>query len=297
MTTLQMLGEKAVYLVIDWSMIGTHRMEPLRSHWAQEAEADQGSVRLGKKTLESPLIDTIRRLHGEARRIVHRYGIPSLQEKRTVIPVKSVKAVEADLADVQARVAETQAALLDAIPTMLNNAQTRLGATYNPDDYHNLRNDIRSIQIGWRWCPIEAAPEILKSLAADVYERDLAKGRAAVSDEVDAMKQALRGALLQTIQSMRKTLMKPSGEKRAFGHRFFSRLNTFLDSFDAKQTLTEDGILGSIVDDLRRIAHGVDPTTLKDDNATQEALNVELHRISEVLEPLVAGDRQIDFAA
>ena len=93
---------------------------------------------------------------------------------------------------------------------------------------------------------------------------------------------------------MRNSAVASAAEQKGL---FLATQDALNKTLQEKQTLTEDGILGSIVDDLRRIAHGVDPTTLKDDNATQEALNVELNRISEVLEPLVAGDRQIDFAA
>ena len=113
--------------------------------------------------------------------------------------------------------------------------------------------------------------------------------------ELEAFRAGLRGALLEILTNMQKTLTKPSGETRFFGQRFFKRLENFLTAFDSKN-LSDDNDLRVLVGKLRKVANGTDIELLKDDEDAQKKLNAKLSTINKAVAEMVQeGGRVIDL--
>ena len=137
---------------------------------------------------------------------------------------------------------------------------------------------------------------MLQHIAADIYEQDLERTRKETEKELESFRSSLRVTLLEIVDNMRKTLMKPDGEKRVFGQRFFKRLDEFLDTFGTKN-LSDDGALASVVTQLRDVANGVDVKLLKDSHDEQSALDTSLSQIGDAMASMIQDEgRAIDLS-
>jgi len=279
------LKQKALYLVVDWSMIGTRRAEPIRHEWADSAKAHHDSAKIAKITIRNDTLNKVYALKGTVARTINRYGLPSSQSKRRVVPITHVPVVDAEFEHAKLQLDDLAHALKQEWPQVLDDARERLGDLFSARDYPTVDEVPSLFTLTWRWLPIADTPDLLKAIAADVYEADLERAHQEVEADVATMRAALRGALVSIIASMRATLNKPDGRRRKFGKTFFRRLDQFLGMFDTKN-LTGDVSMQALVSDLKRAAHGIDVELLKTDEAAQQALDTELSRVESVLEEL-----------
>ena len=151
--------------------------------------------------------------------------------------------------------------------------------------------------MSYRYVPIADTPEILKTVASDMYEEDLKRAKKETEKELESFRLHLRSALLEIIETMRKTLQKPDGDRKVFGQRFFKRLDEFMTTFEVRN-LSDDGQLQKVVAKLKKVSNGVDVGELKTDADVQQKLDASLSGINSVLSKLVEeGDgRMMDLS-
>lgn len=281
-TSIELLQGKALYLVTDWTLIGTRRSQEIKGAWAAEAHAKVDSAKIAKVTVRNPTLKAIWALKGRVMALQNHYGMPSSQDKRKVVPLANIATVEEKLTEAAKELETLAWALQQEWPKVLADAQERLGDLFNPKDYPTANEVASMFSLRWRWLPIADTPLLLQAVAADVHEADLKRAREEVEADLLTMRVALRGSLVEIIRRMRATLTKPDGETRRFGKKFFNRLNAFTEMFEVKN-LSDDVTMQALVSDLTRAAQGIDVTTFKDDQSAQVALDAELARIEDVL--------------
>ena len=185
--------------------------------------------------------------------------------------------------------------VIDEWQQTIQDARARLGPLFSPSDYGSAEDAAAAFDMGYRYVPIAETPAILQHLAADTYQADLERTRKETEKELEAFREHLRVTLFEIVENMRKTLMKPDGEKRVFGKRFFKRLDEFLGTFDSKN-LSDDGALQGIVNQLRMVANGTDVAALKQSSETQASLDASLSEITDVMTDMIQDDgRMIDL--
>jgi hypothetical protein len=281
--SIDKLNDRAVYLVLSWSFLGT---------WKRvQSDGTSDDVRTKKRIINSDSQKRLKSLRNRMRRTLRQYTLNSLFRPGVyAIPITYVPQLEDALKKASQELEEIRADLKTEWPAIIKDAKKRLGDMFDASDYLLPDAEAEKLKFSYRYIPIAETPGILKSVAADIYQEDLERSKTEVTAELEAFRAHLRGALIQIIEGMRKTLTKPDGQRRVFGKRFFKNLNEFMQTFDGRN-LSDDGELEKLVGELKLVAAGhKNPKLLKSDKAMQKKLDKSLEKIDESLKAMVADD-------
>jgi hypothetical protein len=290
--SINTLADRAVYLVLDWSFLGTWKRVELDIETKAASE-----VRASKRLLKSESISAMRKLNYKVRAMLSKHSLNSLFRPGVyVVPLDYVQTVDDELQSAMMELETIKEALKAEWQDVIAEASERLGELFNPSDYCSAEAAASQYTMSYRYVPIATTPTILQHIAADTYKADLERSQQETEKELQAFRDNLRLALLGIIDNMRATLQKPDGQKRVFGQRFFKRLDEFLDTFGTKN-LSDDGALAAVVAQLRDVANGVDVKLLKDSHDEQSALDTSLAQIGDAMASMIQDEgRAIDLS-
>jgi hypothetical protein len=290
-TSVKKLHDRAVYLVVSWSFLGT---------WKKAETKDTSSeVRASKRIIASDSVKKLRALRSRIRSLLRQYTLNSLFRPGVYcIPLEYIPQLEERLKEAADELEAIRAELKSEWPAIIKDAKKRLGKLFDEADYSDPDEAVSELTFSYRYIPIADTPMILKEVAVDIYKQDLERSREQSEQELEAFRANLRVALLRIIENMRKTLTKPDGKRRVFGKRFFKNLNEFMETFDGRN-FSDDGEMESVVKQLRTVAAGhVDADALKSSETMQVKLDKSLSKIDKSLKTMVAKEdsRMINLA-
>jgi hypothetical protein len=294
--TQKTLAARAIYLVLDWSALSLWKRVDVEKVSGKKLNGDE--VRARKRIIKSDALRDLRSVRYKVKRMLRMYALNSLFRPGVyAIPIESIETVDAILKDAQSSMSSVRKNLQSEWPEIVKDAKTRLGDLFNKQDYVSPEAASSEIRMAYRYVPIADTPEILKTVAADMYKEDLERAKKETEKELESFRLHLRSALLEIIETMRKTLQKPDGDRKVFGQRFFKRLDEFMITFEVRN-LSDDGELKNVVAKLKKVSTGVDLSVLKSDVDTQKKLDKSLSGINSVLSKLVEeGDgRMMDLS-
>jgi len=293
--TAATLQDRAVYLVVEWGLLGSWKTMRVEDA-AMETDAESQSVGVRKRTIKCDALTEFRQLQNRVRAMLGQYTLHSLFRPGVhAVPIANIEQVDEVLKASLAELEDVRANLRAEWKGILDDAKKRLGSLYRKSDYGDADEAAEKLSLSYRYVPIATTPELLKQVAADIYSDDVQRAKVETTRELEAFRAGLRGALLEILTNMQKTLTKPSGETRFFGQRFFKRLENFLTAFDSKN-LSDDNDLRVLVGKLRKVANGTDIELLKDDEDAQKKLNAKLSTINKAVAEMVQeGGRVIDL--
>jgi len=288
--SIKTLSDRAMYLVLDWSFLGI---------WKQAVTNDTSNdVRASKRIVKSEAVSDMRKLNYRVRAMLSKYSLNSLFRPGVyVVPIENVETVDTFIQEAIVDMVGIREKLFGEWDDVIADAKERLGDLFDVNDYPSADKASAEFDMTYRYTSIATTPSMLQHIAADIYEQDLERTRKETEKELEAFRSSLRVTLLEIVDNMRKTLMKPDGEKRVFGQRFFKRLDEFMEGFDTKN-LSDDGELAAIVKQLKSVANGTDVTALKSDETLQGHLNEQLEGITHAMASMIQDDgRMINFDA
>ena len=291
-SSITALSDRAVYLVLDWSFLGTWKRVDVDLHTKAASE-----VRASKRLLKSESVGNMRKLNYKVRAVLHKYSLNSLFRPGVyVVPLDYVQVVDDYLQEANDQLETIKGELREEWDAVIAEASDRLGDLFNPADYPSAASAANEFSMSYRYVPIASTPAILQHLAADTYKADLERSKTEPEKELQAFRDDLRLTLLGIVDTMREMLQRPDGEKRVFGQRFFKRLDSFLETFHTKN-LSDDGALAGVVSQLRDVANGVDVAELKRSGDVQNALQSSLAEIGDAMSAMIQEDgRSIDLS-
>ena len=295
--TQKELSERAIYLVLDWSALGTWKRVDTEKVVTKKQKRDD-EVRARKRVINSSAMSDLRSIRYKVKRMLRTYALNSMFRPGVyAIPVQHVDYVDSVLKDADNNMHSVREKLQAEWPSVIKDAKERLGDLFDAADYPSAEEAANELQLSFRYMAIAETPAILKTIAADVYKEDVERAKKETEKELEAFRLHLRAALLEIVENMRKTLQTPEGDRKVFGQRFFKRLDEFMATFQVRN-LSDDGELKKVVAQLKKVADGTDLTTLKEDAPTQKALNKTLKGINTELDKLVEeGDsRMMDLS-
>ena len=295
--TQKELSERAIYLVLDWSALGTWKRVDTEKVVTKKQKRDD-EVRARKRVINSSAMSDLRSIRYKVKRMLRTYALNSMFRPGVyAIPVQHGDYVDSVLKDADNNMHSVREKLQAEWPSVIKDAKERLGDLFDAADYPSAEEAANELQLSFRYMAIAETPAILKTIAADVYKEDVERAKKETEKELEAFRLHLRAALLEIVENMRKTLQKPDGDRKVFGQRFFKRLDEFMATFQVRN-LSDDGELKKVVAQLKKVADGTDLTTLKEDAPTQKALNKTLKGINTELDKLVEeGDsRMMDLS-
>ena len=216
-TAVENIGERAVYLVVEWSLLGSWR-------GCQTVDTSD-DVRARKCIIRSEASAGMTTLRNSVKAFLNKYSHSTVHRAGVyTVPLTLVPAVEETLQDAFARIEEIRQELRDEWPKIIEDARERLGDLFDERDYNSPEWAAQELGMTYNYMAISHTPDILKQVAAETYHADRERSKNQTEMELEAFKSDLRSTLLQLVRNMRRTLTKPDGEKRRFGKTFFKNI-------------------------------------------------------------------------
>ena len=249
-----------------------------------------GVIHVGKDIIESPELRAIERAHGELRRFIQDQCLPSRFKTGTyLLPIAALEKVDGHIQSEAQRVAELVEVFLTAYPQRQAEGLKKLAdaGLANEGEYPDVEKVRESFDIRTAYVAYDT-PATLKTIRRDIFEREREKAAASWSHAVDEGRALLLGTFQDLVGSMADRLTATEdGKPRVFRNSLVTNMTEFLDSFTAKDTITNFPELAAVVSDMRGLLNGVSAEDLRKDDAIRANVTENVARIKDHLAGMV----------
>lgn len=291
--------DDAVCLLFEINSFGTSRNVRSESALATHTGADTAMVHISKDVLDSPELRAIRKADGEMRKWITLKSLPSpLKTGMYLVPNLLVPEVDAELI----RFKESRAFLVSGIrawyPSRMAEAERRRGNLYNASDYPPVENVIAAFDVRVQYLSFDV-PRSLREIRQSIWQRETTAMAEQAQNVMAECAAVLRSEFADLVSHMSERLTSAPGEKKkVFRDSLIGNLSEFLSTFAARN-LAGDVDLEEAVTQARRLLSGVDPSTLRDDEAMRAAVATGMNDLKSKLDALVteAPSRRYDFGS
>lgn len=268
-----------------------------------ETDADKESLTVSKELLDSPELRGVRSSEHRARTWLRNVSLPSLfRGGFYLVPIAQIAALDDEL--VQEREPEWRAAVeefVTAYPRLVDEAKERLKVCpeggdcrrdctqhlYRASEYPHV--DLVRGSFVWTTRIVTlSTPALLQRVRRDIFEREIAKAKADVSEAAAQTRNMLR-AQMRLLTGKLAEVLKPGedGRRKAVRKDFGAKLAEFLELFPFRNDVLCDDDLARYVDRARQLMNGVDPELLKDDETARAGLQRQLEALTADVSGLV----------
>jgi hypothetical protein len=274
------IAKRAVYIKIQCGKIGNSKK--VRTSQI-EVDADKALLRVSKTLFDAPEFRAIKNLDSEVRRYLREKALP-FDVGVHLVPWEMVEEVDDQLKAYRRRREELVESFLAVYPTLIEPFVGRLGALGSESEYPTV--DFVRTRFFMEWQVLSfGVPDHLKNVSARIWREERQKAAATMREAADEIRQTLRGAMLQLVETMRDRLDTPDGKPRIFVPAT-KNLAEFLGTFDCRN-IADDGELQKMVADARQMLAGVSPARLKDEASLRAQVRTGMDRIAAKLGTMV----------
>ena len=260
-------------------------------------DADKNRLAVTKKLLDSPELEAIQRFDKQTRDSIEAESLPMPMFRGSyVVPIPSVEKVETLLRDRTPQRTDLVAQACDAYSQRIREAAAALRVTFEPGNYPSVERFRAMFYLEWRWITI-GTPNQLRQISATFFREEREKAAQYWADAMEEGKQYLRGLFLELVRHARERLgSSEDGKPKVFRNSMVENITAFLDSFNARN-IADDRDLADMVGQMRRLASGVEPETLRRESSLRNAWAGELGKIEANLSSMVTDKptRRITF--
>ena len=278
--------KSSVLLVLELRRPGVRRsVKTADTRYNDVGEAAK-QVHVSKDILDSKELTEIEQAHGELRRYVQSKCLPSRFKSGTyLLPICAIEQVDDHIQSAAQQIEEKVAAFIAAYPQRKAEALAKLTVAGLADesdypDPETLRGafDVRTAYVAFD------TPSTLKTIRRDIFEREREKAAATWANAVDEGRALLLDTMTQLTESMVERLTPgEDGKPKVFRDSLVTNMTEFLDTFTAKNTITNDAELAAVVADMRGLLTGVNPKDLRKDEAIRATVTENVQRIKDQL--------------
>jgi hypothetical protein len=263
------LQDKVALLLLTFGAPGNERTVRNKDS-VLRTNADTSQLHVGKRLLECDEYRAISIHDGHIRDYVARIALPSPFKAGTyVIPVSMLNIVDDKLTSL----AVERAALVDQFIDVYEQAKTvarsKLGELYNEGDYLTPAGLRSAYRLVWQYVTL-APPESMRSLNAEIFERERERLQAQWDDAIDTMRDALRAGMQELVDDLVGRLS--DGDRKFKPTKLLDRFNEFLTTFDARN-VTDDADLAELAAQARQLLAGVDSENIKQADVKTQILD------------------------
>lgn len=290
----QLVTAKTICLVVKKSKFGNSRRA---STEAVTVEADKKLLSLTKCILDSPELVAIQRLDYEVRDWLKTLCLKSMFKGGVyLLPIGLVNEVDAKLHEFAGRRAQLVEAAVAAYPQRMQETSERLGVLENSGDYPSAAMFQAKFGFEWSYVTFDT-PTRLKAINAAIFAAEQEKAQAKLTAVAAECESAMRAGLLDLIDKMVERLQPgEDGKPKKFHASLVENMNEFLRTFELRN-VTDDAKMAQVVAKARAVLNGVDPKTLRKDEALRNAVAGQFEALKGVVEQMVIerGTREISF--
>lgn len=276
--------DKAILLQIELRSLGNSRKV---SSEVVAADADKDQLHVSKKLLDCPELKAIGNLDEAMKAFVKSKCLPSVLKKGVfLLPIVSIEAVNGRLGEFAAQREGTVEAFLDVYEAAKEQANARLRALYDPDDYPSVGRVKEHFSLSWNYLTF-GVPEALAKIDQALFESEKAKAAAQWHEAQGVVQDLMRVRMMGLVEHLTERLSSGSdGKAKTFKKSLISNIGEFLQEFDALN-VTSDGQLAELVAKARGLLDGVDADTLRKSKELREALKSGFCQIEGQLSDLI----------
>lgn len=286
-TDLTSALQRGVCVLFSTSLLGIRRKV---SPGAVTVDAERDYVHIQKTLLESEAYDAIGKRDSEMRRWLTKrtVGPAIFRDGIYLLPLALLEQVDATL---NAYLNTERPALVEKFiadyETARAAAQVALKSLFDPSDY--LPADAARQKFGARLQYIAfSAPEQLKSVAPDVYQRERAQLASELRATLDDCRAAIRSEFAELVTHLADRLAPgDDGKRKKLHDSAITKITEWLELFEARNTIGQDAELADLVASVRGIMRGVTPDDLKGSQRFREAVRTALSDVSERASSLI----------
>lgn len=259
-----------------------------------EVDAEKPLVRASKKILDCPEYEYLTRLKRGIHSRLKSLALPAQILRAGVYPVALAMVPDVD-AILQRFEVEWQVGVeqLGSVWDMrLLEIQDRLRGLYDERDYPAWERANNCFAVAWSYFTIDT-PKSLQAISGKLLQRERAKAAAQWTEMLDEVRDGLRCAFKELIDSLLVKLTPgPDGTKKRLTG--VDRLLEFVDTF-AKKNVANDAELQTLVEEARGILENRSTEELRTNQRLREYVQDKLQSVKVIVDTMVedAPARQI----
>lgn len=260
---------QAVCIQLTLSSIGNRRQVNSSSI---DTDADKTLLRVSKQLYDCPEYKAIGTLDGEIRRYMYAKALPSPLKSGTYL-VPNALLVEVDrrlhdFADERKRLIED---FVTVYPAQIQIAKEKLKSLFDPRDFPHSDVIRAQFQIDWQLFEF-GVPGSLEGMNREIFEEQKQKAEARWQETQEEIQLLMRTAAADLVNHMVDRLSgTEDGKPKIFRNSMLDNINEFLSTFNAKN-LANDEELAELVSKAKKLTQGIDPETLRKNEAVRDAV-------------------------
>lgn len=254
----------------------------------KQVKTDATMLRVSKYIMNAPEMEAIQRHDAQIRRFMMTKALPSIfQSGVYLVPNDSVGEVDLVLKNF----AESRQTLVNdfmtALPRIKAESKERLNDLSGERDF--LSDEKMSSAFSMKFDYISyGVNEKLKQISADLFDREVEKSRARFAEAEEQIKIGLRVAMSELVNHAveRLTGNNEDGKRKTFKKSMLTTMTEFLDNFGTRNIVNDDD-LKLLVDQAKQLLDGVDPESLRKNEAVRDNIANGFNQVKAVLDTMM----------
>ena len=253
-----------------------------------QGKADPRMIHVQKNLYDSP---ELKKIFSHNTRIdsflkTKAIAFPGLKSGDYLVPDDMFGEVEAALTkhvDELAILVEQAGAVFER---MVEDAKQRLDVHFKQADYPTKEEFMDAFGFDWQYLQF-GLKEAVQKLNKEAVEREQERREKVIREAEVEVRLVIRAQLQGLVNHMVEVLQPAEeGKRKVFRKDMMNNLLGFIDSFKSRN-LTEDSELEQLVTKAKLLVQGIDPTSLKSDDALRQNVQSGFTEIKQSLDKLV----------
>jgi hypothetical protein len=284
--------DKTVVVTITCGAIGNSRKVATSEI---QIDADKDLIRVTKQLLDSPELKAIGHHDGQTRTEIVSLALPSFfRSGFYLVPIAAIERVQKILTEAKDKREELVEAFLKVYQQRKTEAEERLKGQFNSSDYPMPSRVRQQFIFEWSWVSF-ATPGRLKEISAAFFQQEQSKAAQQWQQATEEITLLLRTQLKDLVDHMLERLAPADdGKKKKFHSSSVTKVKEFLENFSIRN-VTSDAELEMIVNSAKQLLSGIDPDSIRNNEAVRDNAEKGFQMLKACLDPLVveAGSRKI----
>ena len=273
----------AVRLHIRWPGIRKTLDDTQKQRAADAFEADLKSLSAAKKLLDTshPKFKAVSKVRSQAVAYWRAVTLPYIEPGVRLIRRGDVSGYDTQMAIYSEELTAAVEQLDQCYGELIQQARTRLGDLFSPEDYPASLSDLFSIR--WDY-PSSSPPDYLRQVAPELYQAECLRVRQRFSEAVELAESAFAEELATLVNHLADKLSgEDDGKPKVFRDTAVTNLLEFFDRFQ-HLNINSDAQLDQLVTRARSVVGGVGPQHLRDQSSLRREVASGLAQVSTSLD-------------
>lgn len=254
---------------------------------SEEEKPDEAMLFVSKDILVSEELQAIQRHDMQIRNYLWSRSFPSHFRRGVyLIPFNLANDVYARLEEFKEQRQELIEEFLSVYPEKVKEAEKRLKALFDPEQYPSVADLRRHFKMTWSM-HTQGPPETLKKLKGNIWEKELKKAKEAAEQAREEIIKLMRAEFAELIaHAVDRLTPDADGKPKIFKNSMVGHMEEFISLFDAKN-IGNDKDLAGLVKKAKGLVSGINIDDLREDKDYRKQIAQGFTQIKASLDPLV----------